>query len=158
MITAVFIFSVLAAIFGNVFVTSLNLQRKALNTQQIIENTNFIFEAMAKEIRMGQITTPDSGANCETPSATLSFVHPVNGNIVYTLSVGDLHRVVNGTDTVLNSNSIEFTRLQFCVLGSASGDNIQARVTLVANIRTKNVKQQDMVDIQTSLSQRLLAY
>jgi len=158
MLTSVFIFSILMVVFGGVFVTSLNLQRKAFNTQQVIENTSFILESMAKEIRTARIVTADNGIGCNAPALTsLSFTHPVNGDITYQLTGSSLRRIVNGTNTVLSSDSVEFTRLAFCVSGSSLNDNIQPRVTIIAGVRSKNTNQQASIDIQTTLSQRYLS-
>lgn len=156
MIVTVFVFSLLMIIVGSVFVSSLNTQRRAFNIQQAEENANFILESMAKEIRVGQITSPDTSCPA-SPAATLSLIHPVNGNISYSLSGNAVHRSVNGQDTTISSNTVQFTRLQFCVSGSAVGDNKQPRVTILASVKSTNTQQQAAIDIQTTLSQRFLS-
>lgn len=141
---------------GGVFVSSLDLQRRAFNIQQAEENASFILESMAKEIRVGQITGPDTVCPA-TPAATLSIVHPVNGNITYSLSGNAIHRNVNGTDSVMSSNTVQFTRLQFCISGTGVDDQKQPRVTIIASLRSAKTKQQATIDIQTTLSQRFLS-
>lgn len=152
----IFIFSLLMVLMSGVFVSSLDLQRRAFNIQQAEENANFVLEAMAKEIRVSQIGGPDT--NCPTtPAATLSITHPVNGNITYSLSGNVIHRNVNGTDSVMSSNTVEFTRLSFCISGTPTKDQKQPRVTIIASLRSTKTKQQATIDIQTTVSQRYLS-
>lgn len=150
-IVTLFIFSILITVVLSAFVSALNLQRRAFNIQQVEENGNFILESMAKEIRVSTVNTLDA-----CPAASLSISHPINGTIVYSLSGTDLIRTVNGNQYTVNSNVVQFSRLQFCISGNANPDQRQPRVTLVASIRSTQTKQQATVDVQTTLSQRRL--
>lgn len=154
---AALILGIVVIIFTSVFVSSINTQRRAFNIQQSEENINFILEAMAKEIRIGQIAGPDT--NCPSaPTDSLSFQHPVNGAIQYFLDSGTnaIMRSVNGARNPISSNAVEFTRLKFCVTGTQLNDGRQPRVTIMATVRSKNAAQQTSVDIQTTVSQRFL--
>lgn len=143
-------------LMGGVFISSLDLQRRAFNIQQAEENASFIFESIAKEIRVSQIAGPDT--NCPaTPAATLSIIHPVNGSIIYSLSGDAIHRNVNGTDSVMSSNTVQFTRLQFCISGTPIDDKKEPRVTTIASLKSAKTKQQATIDIQTTASQRFLS-
>ncbi|MDO8495189.1 MAG: hypothetical protein Q7S32_01515 [bacterium] len=158
-IATVFVFSIVVVVFGDAFVHSLNLQRTAFSIQQVEENASFILEAMAKEIRVSQISGVDT--NCPaSPSSSLNMVHPVNGDITYTLVGNDVHRIVDSgggpTDTIFNSNTVQFTRLQFCILGTASADGEQPRVTILAGLRSTNSLQQATMELQTTVSGRSL--
>lgn len=156
MLTAIFLFSILMIVVGGAFVGSLNTQRTAFNIQQAEENANFTLESMAKEIRVGQVTSADT--NCpSSPATTLSISHPVNGSIIYSLSGGAIHRNANGTDTIISSNTVQFTRLQFCILGATTGDQKQPRVTILATVKSVKTQQQSSIDFQTTLSQRFLS-
>lgn len=163
LIASVLIFSVLMVVFGSVFVFSLNAQKRAFNVQQVVDNANFIFDSMAKEIRVAEILSPNTNSNCldsstSQPVTRLDFNHPVNGQITYTLVGTDLHRIIGGTtDTVLNSSSVEFTRLEFCIIGNTLGDGLQPRITIKASARSKNSQQQETINLQTTLSQRFLS-
>lgn len=153
---AFLIFSIILTIFSSVFLSSSQIQKRAFNIQQAEENANYILESMAKEIRVSRISGPDT--NCpSSPAASLSMTHPVNGNIVYSLSGTSVQRTVNGTATTISSNTVDFTRLQFCILGTPIGDQKQPRVTILASIRSKKTQQQTSVDIQTVVSQRFLS-
>ena len=153
----ILLFSVLVVLMGGVFVGSLDLQRRAFNLQQAEENASFVLETMAKEIRVSQIAGPDT-PNCQfSPTPTLSITHPINGNIVFSLSNNSVHRNVNGRDSVISSNTVHFTRLGFCISGASVNDNRQPRVTIVAELRSVKSRQQATIQFQTSLSQRFLS-
>jgi prepilin-type N-terminal cleavage/methylation domain-containing protein len=153
---AFLIFSIILTIFSSVFLSSSKLQKRAFNIQQAEENANYILESMAKEIRVSRISGPDT--NCpSSPATSLSMTHPVNGDIVYSLSGTMVQRSVNGTVTTISSNTVDFTRLQFCISGTPIGDQKQPRVTILASVRSKKTQQQTNVDIQTVVSQRFLS-
>jgi len=156
MMVAFLIFSIILTIFSSVFLSSSQLQKRAFNIQQAEENANYVLESMAKEIRVSKISGPDS--NCpSSPASTLSITHPVNGNIVYSLNGTSVQRTVGGTVTTISSNTVDFTRLQFCISGTPTEDKKQPRVTILASIRSKKTQQQASVDIQTTVSQRFLS-
>ncbi len=154
-LVAFLIFSIILTIFSSVFLSSSQLQKRAFNIQQAEENANYILESMTKEIRVSRISGPDT--NCpSSPATSLSMTHPVNGNIIYSLNGTTVQRTVNGTVTAISSNTVDFTRLQFCVSGTQIGDQKQPRVTILAGVKSKKTQQQASVDIQTTVSQRFL--
>lgn len=150
------IFSLIVVIFSSTFISSSGLQKRAFNIQQVEENASYVLESMTKEIRVSRVSGPDTSCP-SSPASSLTIDHPVNGNIIYSLSGGDIHRNVNGQDTIVSSNTVEFTRLQFCILGTAVQDGKQPRVIILASVRSKNVLQRASMDIQTAVSQRFLA-
>lgn len=154
-ITTAFIVSVLMMVVGSAFVSALNLQRRAFNVQQVQENGSYIMESIAKEIRVASsITTADT--NCANPSQTLAIVHPVNGAVGYTLNGTNVQRTENGASSTINSNQVQFTRLQFCVYGNGGADLKQPRVTILATLRSTSTQRQATIDIQTTISLRNL--
>jgi prepilin-type N-terminal cleavage/methylation domain-containing protein len=155
-LVAVSIFAVVMTIVGSLYVTALNLQRRAFNVQVTEENASFVLETMVKEIRVSNISNQNT--NCPSSSAaSLSMVHPVNGSIVYSLSGGAVHRSVNGLDAQITSNNVQFTKLRFCISGSNSNDGLQPRITILASVKSSNTSQQSAIDFQTTLSQRFLS-
>ncbi len=148
-------------IMGSAFVGVVTIQRKAFNVQQVEENGSFIVETMAKEMRVSQINAPN-GFNCPTVSGTINqlcITHPINGQVKYYFNSagdGNLHRVANGVDTILNSNKIRCIGFTFTVSGSALADGLQPRVTMTATIQSINTLQQATINIQTTVSQRSL--
>src|SRR5258708_36870825 len=133
MITA-FIFSIILLAVSGIFASLLDTQRRALATQKIQENGLYIMELMSREIRVSQIQNQDS-ADCSLTSLTIQ--HPINGIVTYALVGGVLERIASGETTNLSSSDVQFSKLNFCVLGSGPTDKQQARVTIVAAIQNK---------------------
>lgn len=156
-IVSIFIFSILAVLISSVFISALNMERRAYNIQQVVENVNYILEAMVKEIRMANLPPQDTDANCLSPAEEISFVNTKSEAIRYFMDGGRIHREIDGVDTIISSNTIEFNRFQFCIIGTAVNDNIQPRITITAGIRSREAAQRETVEIQTTLSQRYLS-
>lgn len=155
LIVAVFVFSILVFMAGGTFVGALAVQKRALNIKKAEENAKFILELMAREIRVANpITTADTG--CPGVSS-FSFRHPVNGTIEYFLSGSQVHRRVNGIDTVISSPDADVSRLSFCVSGNGSNDDRQPRVTVILGLKAVNAAEADAFDLQTTVSQRVLS-
>lgn len=155
-LAVIFLFSVIVILMSGILVDSLDLQRRAFNIQQAEDNVGFILESMAKEIRVSQVAGPDTSCPA-TPAAILSMIHPVNGAITYSLSGNAIHRNANGIDSIISSNTVQFTRLQFCVLGTPVDDQRQPRISIFGSLRSTKTKQQATIDFQTTLSQRFLS-
>ncbi len=156
-LVALLLFSIIMLVSVSAFTFALDLQRRAFNLQQAEENTNFILESIAKELRVSTITAPLIDT---CPVAALVILHPDNGAIAYSYDPinFNVHRVVGGvvgTDTIMNSNTIQFTRFDMCISG-AQNDTRQARVMIRASLKTTNTNRQATVDFQTSLSLRVL--
>jgi len=154
LVVAVFVFSILIVLAGGSFVGALTMQKRALNIKKVEENGRFILELMAREIRVANpINTGDSA--CPGPSI-LSFQHPVNGAIQYFLSGGGVYRRVNGVDAAISNPDTIVSRLNFCVSGPANGDGKQPRVTIILGLTSGGALQSDALDLQTTVSQRVL--
>lgn len=141
-----------------IFVQSVRLERRAFFIQRIQENISFVLESMAKEIRVSTIST--SNTTCPaSPGDNLTIVHPVNGNIKYFLSNGEIHRqdIDNGIDTTLSSFGIVVTRLSFCVSGNSLKDHFQPRVTILLSVKNSEGYETITFDTQTTVSQRFLS-
>lgn len=158
LIVAVFIFSVLAMIAGGDFVSTISLQRRALNIKKVEENGRFILELMAREIR---VSSPINTADTACPgsfSPAININHPVNGNVVYSLVGGEIHRIVNGIDSVISSPDVKVSRLNFCISGNAANDGRQPLVTVLLGLKAgEGTKEEAALDLQTTVSQRLLS-
>ena len=157
LIVGVFIFSILIVLAGGSLVSSLGLQRRALNIKRVEENGRFVLELMTRELR---VANPINTADNSCPGSggpSLSFTHPVNGSIEYFLFGSAVHRRVNGVDSVISNPDVEVTRLAFCISGNSSGDNRQPRVVVILGLRSGDLTSQaDTLDLQTTVSQRVL--
>ncbi|MBX4211377.1 MAG: prepilin-type N-terminal cleavage/methylation domain-containing protein [Candidatus Yanofskybacteria bacterium] len=158
MITAVFVFSVIMVATGTAFVHTLGLQRRGFGAQKVQENTLFVLETMAREIRVSTIQTPDS--NCGLGAqAVLTINHPVNGIVQYSINAGGaITRTVGGVTTIISGQDVTFINPQFCVRGSGIDDK-QVRVTIVATVENISTSGRDKVSvpIQTTVSSREVA-
>jgi len=154
LLVSISVFSVLVTLIGGTFVHALALQRRAFAIQSIQENASFILEAMAKELRVATIIDPQD-APC--PRATLQVQNQEAEDIQYSLSGTDVIRQINGTETTMNSNAVKFTRLQFCVMGSTLTDQQQPRVTIIATIQAAHADQLASVDVQDTVSLRMIS-
>ena len=151
LLTTVFVFSLAAASIASILARSLELQRRSTVIQKIQENAMFVLESMAREIRVSAIRDQDS--NCT--ATFLSLAHPVNGDISYSLSSGSVTRVDDDGDVGnLSSNDVEFTRLLFCITGSAVSDNMPTRITIIATIRDRSTKPIAPINLQTTIDSR----
>ncbi|HXK40746.1 MAG TPA: hypothetical protein VJ046_01445 [Candidatus Paceibacterota bacterium] len=150
LITATFVFSIIAIIVATNFVDILNLQRRGFGAQKIQEEALFAIESMAREIRVSQVQSPDD-LGCGLTSLTID--HPVNGPTVYSVSGGVINKTVGGNTFPITSAKINFARLNFCVRGSGVDDE-QPRVTIVASVQTASGQEGLKFDIQTTISSR----
>lgn len=126
---AIFTFVVVGV--SGLFIQALDLQRRAAGIQKIEENSQFVLESIAREVRVSIVTSGDTDCNPPNPAttATLTINHPVNGVVTYTYDrssgVGMLLR--NGQP--ITSDDVDFMTFAFCVSGSGA-DNAQTRVTI----------------------------
>lgn len=161
MIVAVALGVAVLALIAGTFVKSVLLARRAVLVQSTQENTGFILELMAKEIRVSTIATANTICPV-SPAGVLTITHPVNGNIEYSISGGNIHRKLlsSGVDTILNSANTTITRMSFCVSGNTLVDNTQPRATILMTAESRNPAasgQVVSVDVQTTVSQRFLS-
>lgn len=153
---SVFIVAIIFSVVGSIFASSLALQRRALGAQKVQENLNVVMEYIAREVRVADSFVSGDSTNCSsTPAVTLSFHHPVNGDIAYSLSNGVIHRSVGGTDSIISSNNIQFLSLKFCLTGTG-GSTGQPRVTIFGTVKSNDPNQSISSDFQTTVSVRAL--
>jgi len=158
LVVAAFVFSILTMVAGGSFVSALNLQRRALNIKKVEENGRFVLELMTRELRVANpVNTPNT--SCPTsPTNTISFQHPVNGAIEYSLSNGQIRRRVNSVDTTISNPDVEATRLVFCISGNTVSDDRQPKVTVILSLKSGgSVVQAATIDLQATVSQRVLS-
>ncbi len=145
------VFSIMATAVSSIFVQIINSERRVLAAQQIQENGQYILELMSREIRVSKIENQDSSSCSAT---TLTILHPVNGTIMYSLSNGVLRRTANGVVTDLSASTINFQRLNFCVMGSGPTDDQIPRVGIIASIQNSTGKDTVLFNLQTMVTSR----
>lgn len=153
-LVSILLFATIAVIVGSVFVSALDLQRRANNLQQTEENASYVLEFMTKEIRVAQSIISTDG--CMTaPLSELKIINQYGETVTYSWDGTNILRRVAFT-LPINSATVKFTRLSFCIAGATVGDQKQPRVTISASIQSVNTKQQITVDTQTTISLRQL--
>ncbi len=155
MTVAIFIFSIVMMGVGLTFVQILNLQRRGFGAQKVQENTMFMFELMAREIRVSRIENQDS-LGC---TATVLFMtHPVNGNVSYTYDA--INKKIIRTDVTgtsdLNSSDVQVNRFNFCISGSGVNDDHQVRIGMLMQMQNKTDQPQNTIvfDLETAVTSR----
>jgi prepilin-type N-terminal cleavage/methylation domain-containing protein len=158
LLVSIFIFSVIMLAVGSAFVSALNVQRRAFNVQQVLENASYVIDTMLKEVRVSQIlpAVPDSCATTTPAYEELTVEHPDFGTIRYYMSEGNVMRENAGDSLQLNSNTVVFTNFKFCISGTNLPDAKQSRVTFFASMKSTKTTLQELIDIQTTLSPRYL--
>lgn len=157
-LVSISLFAIIMVIVSALFVQSLDLQRRAFNIQQAEENASYILEAMIKEIRVAQMDPSVADNDCSgAPAASLTIIHPDHGVITFALSGTDVIRTVAGVSTTLNSNTVQFKSLGFCILGTASGDGKQPRITIITDVMSAKTRQQAEIRTQTTISLRAIS-
>ena len=156
-LVSIFIFSIIMLAVGSSFVSALNVQRHAFNVQQVQENASYVIDTILKEVRVSEILPPVPDSCVDTPAVgDLTVGHPDFGPIHYYMTGGNIIRENSDESLQLNSNAIEFTNFKFCISGSELRDGQQSRITMYASMRSTKGGQQEIIDIQTTISPRLL--
>lgn len=143
--------SIMMTLIGSIFGQSLALERRVVWAQKVQENSTFLLEAMAREIRVSAIANQDS-IDCFATS--LNMVHPVIGNISYSLQGGNIQKQVGSATTNINSYDVQITRLKFCITGSGTNDNQSPKVTIIMSMKNLNGTPAVSVDVETTVISR----
>lgn len=167
-LVSMMIFSVILIAVSSTFARQLVLQRHGFAAQKVQENSLYVMEQMARDIRVSTITGSDQpgiNASCNgfgVIAHSVTMVHPVHGTITYSLYNPDantflVNRNVNGIDTYISSRDVQFTLFQFCIFG-AGKDGEQARVAIIATVQNTSTVPSNVVSVhfQTTIATREL--
>ena len=146
------IFSMVAITVSAIFIQIINLERRGFTVQKIQDNALLVMEEMSRDIRVSRISNQDS-ANCS--AATITLVHPLKGTVVYQTNNGTIQRSVNGGSFVdVSGSNVNFTRMNFCILGSLANDNQSPRITIITSVQNRTGKEVVQIDLQTTVVSR----
>ena len=100
---------------------------------------------------MSEISTADG------ETAILDIIHPVNGNIRYSFSGGQIIRTDATTSGAINPDEVRVEG-KFIIDGKTAGDDEQPRVTIIMKVEGTGTKaeEQAKINLQTTLTQRNL--
>ena len=160
LITTSLVFSIVLMSVSLIYTQSLGVQRRASAAQKIQENALYVFELIAKEIRVSTVTSSDS--SCILPGSfgtVLNITHPVNGAVSYSLNVGTglMTRTEGGIVTNISARDVKFNNFNFCIKGSGN-DGQQARIMMFAEIENVSTVAQTQLKfkLQTTVATREL--
>lgn len=181
MLVAVAIFSLLVGAISGLFISGIRLQRGALVSQEILNQTSYTLEYISRALRMakkesGEGCLSEAGLNYEIPGkyriekdknlgTGLRFINHLENDDCqeFFLEAGQLKykKKVESPGEVtldLTSKDLEITSLKFNLSGQSQDDNLQPRVTVFLDIKGKRVREEEQpkIKIQTTISQRNL--
>lgn len=166
LLVAVFVFSFVAAIATNFIFYSLNVQRRALSQQTMLDQMSYAAEYMTRALRQAkkELQNPPQclssrGLNYEVGSGgqRVAFVDSDGQCRAFFLSSGALQEsIAGGPGIALTPSTIEVTALTFATRGEGQNDTLQPRVTFAFKARTKGVSEESQYEfqLQSTVSQR----
>jgi prepilin-type N-terminal cleavage/methylation domain-containing protein len=159
--TAVFAF-VISAVIG-VYLSVLKLDRKSRSQRAVYDNSRFIMEFFAKEIRNGSIEYSVYGGSIPS-NPDLYLRNQANEVEHFFLNGTNLILNKNGTDTNMNSAGVRVTKLKFFIAPTtdpytpAKAANEQPHVTVVLELTSNygvNTQDQAKINIQDTFAMRI---
>ena len=146
------IFSIMAMSVSAIFIQIVNLERRGFAVQKIQDNALLVLEEMSRDMRVSRISDQES-PNCTATAITL--IHPLKGSVVYQLSNGVVQRNVAGGGFVdISGSDVNFTRMNFCILGSLANDNKSPRVSMVTSVQNRTGREILQINLQTTTTSR----
>jgi len=146
------IFSIMAMAVSAIFIQIINLERRAFAIQKIQDNALLVLEEVSRDMRVSRISNQES-SNCT--ATTITLIHPLKGTVVYQVSAGTVQRSVNGGNLIdVSGSDVNFTRMNFCILGSLANDNKSPRVSIVTSVQNRTGKEIMQIDLQTTTTSR----
>lgn len=129
--------------------------RKSDSLRSSVDNANFAFEVMTREIRFGLDFTCDGARSCQNGSS-LSFTGSDGRDITYSTEQGRLVRSINGEENFpLTSSRFTVDTMNFTLTGGSNSDNMQPKTTLyMSGIVSPGTRETSVFDLQTTVTSR----
>ncbi len=163
-LVAVAIFSITIGAISGIFVSVLQIQRRGLSNQEIIDSISYNLEYMSRALRMARKQTAqlpsciDNGLNYKITRAGngINFLDYQGVCREIYLNGGRIY--LDNDNSPLTPTALEVSSLKFNLIGESDADNLQPRVTIAFTIKnkTQDPKGQVQLNIQTTVSQREL--
>ncbi len=146
------IFSIIAISVSGIFVQIIGLERRGFAAQKIQNNALFILEMMSRDIRVSRIANQEA-PNCDL--ATITMTHPSKGAVIYRVTSGTVEKSENGgAYAAISTSDVNFTRMNFCVVGSGVNDRQTPRVAILTSVQNRTGKEILQINLQTTVSSR----
>ena len=156
------IFSIVMVSIIDLFGSGIQTQKKSIALQTLSDTTSYAIEYMDRTIRMAKKDlTGDyipAGCNFVNPEDNLTKIRFLNYNKEdqwFILEDGQIKEKKGlATEfTALTPDIFQVNKLSFELSGQCQTDDFQPKVTIILEIRTKEIKPQTL-NIQTTISQR----
>ena len=173
------IFVMLVGSLTSAFLLALANERRALATQQVLDNTRYTLELMARAIRQANPPSSISTTSCGA-SPCLKFTHPLMREVTYNFQTSAIIQTTKGCSddatnwcttpgecnpggggsktcevqaVILTAPNVDVRNLSFILTGDDSSDGQQPRVTIGMTIGA-NPNLYPSTDIQTTVAIR----
>ena len=159
LLVSVSLFAIFVTIATGLFLSSIQGQRKVFSFQAVQDNSRYVTEFMAREMRMGKnflVLGSDD-------TLTLNFVNQ-KGEVVYYCKVNN--NIKRAVGAVCDANSSNLTssevvvvdKLEFLLSGGDVGDLKQPRITIVMKLHSSGTVSavETSLNLQTTVSARKL--
>ena len=153
------IFLIVMVSIIELFISGIKTQKKCLALQTLSDDTSYVIEYMSRTIRMAKKDlTGDyisAGCNFEIVDDEIRFLNYEKEKQSFILEDGQIKEKKDDAPgyTALTSSNVQVNKLSFGLSGRCQIDDLQPRVTITMEIRTKEVEPQTL-NIQTTISQR----
>ncbi len=157
LVVAVSIFSIVTTIAIGLVTSSLKGERRAVAAQNVQDNARFVFDYLSKEIRTANTFSLIS-------SSDVKYTNYLGELIEIKLNGTNIDRIVtSGSSSVtatLTTSGVSVSYLNFTLTGAGTSDNLQPKLTILATFNSSGLRpeQQTSIDMQTTISQRLLDF
>ncbi len=166
MMVAVAVFTLMVTAGSGLFVSGLRAQRRALATQELLDQTSYISEYMSRAIRMAQKDMDGGCTDPTRPRLNFAFIDQClrfrnyRDECQQFCLVGTMLRETRGalapnylTSPVLRVTPLDVGVPWVTLVGHTQDDNVQPKVRIFLNIEGR---ERSRIQIQTSISQRNL--
>lgn len=154
-LVAVAVFSFMVAVASGVFASGLKSQRTSLATQELLDQTSYLFEYMSRAIRMARkdttgICTGAAKLNYAFSGNCLKFSNYKNNCQRFCL---EGTRLKDQDGNYLTSKNLRVTNFNVNLSGQTQNDDYQPKITFFLGVEGE---EGSSIKIQTTISQRNL--
>lgn len=173
-LVSVCLFGFISVVLINVFVASINSQTRILQNQELMDQSTYALEYMAKSVRMAQkdvdgFCTGTINANYTVSTNSITFLAYDTKEAAYrcrqfflgSAIIKEMRSTTASADDFavaqdITSSKVAVTDLTFAVTGNVVGDTVQPKVTMMIEMVSGTSSSAPTITIQTSVSKREL--
>lgn len=159
LLVSISLFVVVISINSNIFLNAVRGQGKAITTQNVVDNSRYAMEVMAREIRVARVGSFSSDGIINDIIFTSGSQNRLNKSIRFYSNGG---RIMFDDDTtdgnpakpITSFRNVNVTSLEFTIKNTST----QPRITISLKVESKgsSVQTRDSIILQTTISPREL--